>query len=90
MTTPTRPRVIEVRPEGTYVTTDLYFSAFLSARGIPLLTTTPGTRCSFIFEDRAEIEALKYAWFNGQNDEIRATKFAEKVRQLKALAVRRA
>ncbi len=93
-----RRKVVEVAPtlvpnlgDKLYATTDLYFAAFLATKGVILVQAVEGTRCSFVFNIEGQpVEDLKIAWFNGQNDEVSATKFADKVKQFKALAMRRA
>ena len=72
-----------------YGTSDLYFAAFLAARGVPLRDAIPGARCTFVFDASDQIDDLRFAWINGQDDNVSASRFAERVRQFKALAMRR-
>jgi hypothetical protein len=61
----------------TYMTSDLYLSAFLKAKGFKLITKkTEGKKVIFVFEDQENREVLIRQFFNGGLVNITAFKSA--------------
>jgi hypothetical protein len=81
----------------TFRTQDFYFAAFLRCSGVALVTvehpdetgrTTKRPPPSvFVFESD-KVEPLKYAWINGE-DPVSASEYANQVKTLKTLVMRR-
>jgi hypothetical protein len=67
-----------------FATTDLYFAAFLQARGVKLLRTTrEGSRVTFAF-DGVEAPVLRDEWF-AMSGMVNGPGYANAIRNLKQL-----
>jgi len=68
----------------TYMTSDLYLSAFLKAKGLKLITNeTNGKKVTFVFEDRKDREQLVRSFFN--NGSVNITDFKGALQDLKTI-----
>ena len=68
----------------TYMTSDLYLSAFLKAKGLKLIDKkTEGRKVTFIFEDKKDREDLIRQFFNGGL--VNITVFKSAIQDLKTM-----
>lgn len=68
----------------TYLTSDLYLSAFLKSQGLKLLDKkTEGRKVTFIFQDRNDREDLIRQFFNGGL--VNITVFKSAIQDLKTM-----
>ena len=77
---------IEMKDDGSYHTTDLYFAAYLQVAGAQMKKADrQGGRISFVFNsDVVNIEELRTAWFN-QTGKVPALAYANTIKNLKHL-----
>lgn len=76
----------EMKDDGFYYTTDLYFAAYLQVAGTQMKKSDrQGGRISFVFNtDVVNIEELQTAWFN-QTGKVSALAYANAIKNLKHL-----
>ena len=66
-------------------TKDLYFAAFLQARGVELINTRRrGSVVWFVFEDVDNMRDLRHDFFSGTG-KVKARPYADALRNLKSL-----
>lgn len=68
-----------------YRTSDLYFAAFLKAKGVPFLGSSKvGRKTYFTFDNVDQMKALKDGYFAG-TETVSALQHANEIRTLKRL-----
>ncbi len=73
-------------PQDEHGTSDLYFSAYLKAKGVPMVRTDRnGSKLTFVFDSaRHNIDELRKQWWD-RSDMVSARTFSEEVRALKSI-----
>jgi len=76
---------MNVEPNSTYRTTDLYYAAYLKLAGVPLVDIDrEGRRVYFVFERSDAIKNLKLQYFN-RTSKVVALGYAEEIKNMKTL-----
>ena len=70
-----------------FSTTDLYYSAFLKASGIPMTRVDRnGKRLTFVFDASLHnLAELQRKWWGGKEDLVSARAYADEIKNLKGL-----
>lgn len=73
-------------PPSEFGTSDLYFSAFLKARQVPMLRADKvGSKVTFVFDTSGHnIEEFRKLWWD-RKDMVSARTFSEEVKNLKSI-----